>query len=76
MTLLSACTPIVLVCAGALGGKLTSGSVTEPQEHVALLQVLPLFVPLLFGDCHVAHDPVCSAVDNAADVLASLHPDL
>jgi hypothetical protein len=24
---------------------------------VALLQVLPLFVPLLFGDCHVAHDP-------------------
>jgi hypothetical protein len=26
MTLLSACTPIVLVCAGAIGGKLTSGS--------------------------------------------------
>jgi hypothetical protein len=47
--------------------------VTGPQEHVALLQVLPLFVPLLFGDCHVAPDPVCSAVDNAADIFASLH---
>ena len=26
MTLLSACTPIVMVCAGALGGKLIYGS--------------------------------------------------
>ena len=76
MTLLSACTPIVLVCAGALGGKLISGSGNWTSGTCGTASESALFVPLLFWDCHVAPDPVCSAVDNAADVFASLCPDL
>jgi hypothetical protein len=57
MTLLSACTPIVLVCAGALGGKLTSCSSNWTSRTCGTASGSALFVPLLFGDCHVAHDP-------------------